>query len=178
MENSTQRTFAELTEEDPCQGCPAPCCRLQISPYKTPQNFADIDHVRFSLLFAQTEMAVAASGEWSLIRWQTCSLFDRDHCACTVHSTPAKPKICSEYNAHNCWYKRNYVGDAPPDIYRLDLRRFEVWVKEIVFDENGAIRSVPSFERSQELLRPLNLDVELRTDSRLVKSSPQRSEGK
>lgn len=159
------KSFEELAHGNPCDGCPAPCCRTQLSPYKTPATFADIDHVRFTLLFPNTELVVAETGEWSVMRWANCIFLDEKDCTCTVHGTPAKPKICVQYDAHNCWYKRNLVTDDPPEIYRLTGRRFEAWVREITFHEDGRIASVPSFERAREVVAAIPVEVEMRPGS-------------
>jgi len=151
----TTRTFAEVTEQNPCAGCPAPCCRMQLVPYPPPRTAFDIDHVRYMLLFPGTEFIISTGGDWSVLSWRTCSLLDSEHCTCTVHGTVEQPRICASYNAHNCWYRRNFVTDTPQDIYRLSLERFDAWVEALRFDEHGALVMAPCFEDAQALVRPI-----------------------
>lgn len=148
--------LVEPGQQNPCIGCPAPCCRMQLIPYKTPVSAADIDHVRYLLLFPGTEMAVAATGEWFVLKWQDCRELDSDTCVCRVHHTLAQPRICYVYSAQNCWYKRNFVAaEIPPDLYRLDLARFKIWVETLLFDQQGALVQAPCFEDAQAILRDL-----------------------
>ena len=151
-------TFEEFATHNPCDGCPAPCCRVQLSPLPVPQTFLAIDYVRYLLLFPGTECVVNAAGEWSQVRWQNCSAFDADCQRCALHGTPAKPRTCTEYNAYSCWYASTFSHAGSPEVYRLDRARFEVWVQEIVFDAHGRILDVPGFERSQQLLRDLPIE--------------------
>lgn len=148
-----ESTFAQMGQENPCVGCPAPCCRMQLIPYKRPETFMDMDHVHYMLLFPNTEVVVTATGDWFVLEWQECREFEASTCACRVHHSTVQPRICFYYNAYDCWYKKNFVGELPPQIYRLNLSRFEIWVNEILFDDKGKIVSAPCFEKSQEILK-------------------------
>lgn len=173
---STGFGFAKFGQRNPCAGCPAPCCRLQLLPYKTPQTFMDMDHMRYMLLFPRTEMVVSRNGDWSVVKWENCRELEHGTCTCKLHDTVAKPQTCAAFNGYNCWYKRNFVTERPPEIYRLDKARFDVWVGEIHFDEQGQIVRVPGFEVSQEILSDIPIepmfqplaDTSLGQDIRLV----------
>lgn len=149
------RSFFEWMEESPCDGCPAPCCRLHLSPAKVPETVTDLDYLRYSLLFPGNELLVGADGSWMLARWQECSALEPGSCSCSLHATPAKPQVCVHFNPYNCWYKRNFTTAEPPDLYRLDRARFELWVESIGLDEDGLIVSAPPFEEAREMLREL-----------------------
>lgn len=170
MGGQASHGFMEFKQSNPCAGCPAPCCRMQVSQHKTPTTFADIDAIRYLLLFPGTEVCVSSEGEWSVIRWTTCIALDRATSLCTLHHTPLKPQTCLQYNAYSCWYKNNFVIDRPPQIYRLDMARFDVWVKEIRFGDDGRIVSAPDFERSLELLAGLPIEprFQLMSDEELA----------
>lgn len=144
-----------MGQSNPCAGCPAPCCQMQLVPYRTPKTFMEVDHVRYLLLFPGTEMAVTTNGDWFYLRWVQCQEFDSEGCLCKVHHTPQQPRICFTYNAYDCWYKRNFVTDAPPNLYRLNLERFNVWVNEILFDEAGQIAQAPPFEDAQAIVKEI-----------------------
>jgi len=91
--SSTQK-FQDLIQANPCEGCPAPCCRMQISPYLRPQSLMDLDHMRFSLLFPNTEINISIDGRFTLVKWASCQLFDEGSCRCQVHGTHKKPLTC------------------------------------------------------------------------------------
>lgn len=164
----TTLTFSQVGAQNPCAGCPAPCCRMQLVPYKVPRTAFDIDHVRYMLLFADTEMIVGPAGDWFVLKWESCRELDGDTCLCKVHGTPAQPRICSTYNAYDCWYRRNFVTDAPPELYRLNLERFDAWVQTLLFDERGAIVEAPCFEDAQALVRSLPIEPDFRPATEMI----------
>ena len=162
-------SFEQIAESNPCDGCPAPCCRLHLTPCAAPRTFTDLDFARYTLLFPHTEFVVSSQGDWSLLRWQDCSAFDAERALCALHGTRDKPQVCVYFNPHQCWYKRNFVGDGRAEVYRLDRKRFDVWVREIAMDADGTIVSVPSFERSQEILAPLPIEPNFTLSPALIK---------
>jgi hypothetical protein len=113
----------------------------------------DLDYVRYMLLFQDTEAIVRKNGTWGLIKWVKCSAFDDKNCLCKLHNTPQKPHMCEAYDAYDCWYKNNFVLTDSQEIYRLSLERFDLWVQEIQFAENGNIISAPDFNQSLNILR-------------------------
>jgi hypothetical protein len=143
---------------------------VQLVSYRTPKTFMDMDHVRYLLLFPHTEMVVTLNGDWYILKWENCHEFESSACTCKLHNTPAKPRTCTTFNAYNCWYKKNFVTEQPPEIYRLNLDRFDIWVNEILFDEQGRIVSAPNFEESQAILNtlPIEPSFQLMTGPALV----------
>jgi len=172
-------SFAELNEGNPCVGCPAPCCRIQLFPLDVPRTFSDLDYIRYMLLFPGTEFVVSTTGEWSMLKWADCRELELGSCTCKVHGTPAQPRICVQYNAYNCWYQRNFVTTQPLDLYRLDRHRFEVWIKSLGFDADRRIVSAPTFEESVAILAEVPIEPALALDPRLTKGEPAgcRKEG-
>jgi Fe-S-cluster containining protein len=166
---ATQKTFAQMSEENPCEFCPAPCCRMQLMPQKVPRTYLDLDYLRYLLLFPNTEIVISSDGSFSLLKWQICHLLETQTCKCSVHGTPQKPHICVFYSPYNCWYKRNFVEGQTPETYRLNLARFNCWVNEITLSEEGQIISVPSFEKSQEIVSQIPIEVTFQMDLNLIK---------
>ena len=121
----------------------------------------ELDYFRYLLLFPNTELIVYSNGDFCIGKWDACRYLDKGTCKCTVHYTPEQPRTCSYYNAHRCWYKKNFVTDSPPDLYRLNLARFDVWVREFVLDSNGTIVSVPSYAHAVKVIQDIPLDVRL-----------------
>ncbi len=156
-------TFTEFSQRNPCAGCPAPCCLMQLIPHRVPATFMDIDFLHYMLLFPYTEVVVTLNGEWSIVKWERCSEFEASNHTCKLHNTLDKPRTCSMYNPYNCWYKRSFVLDGSHQVYRLDLARFNLWVTELQFSEDGKIISAPNFERSLEILRDMPIKPYLET---------------
>jgi Fe-S-cluster containining protein len=172
--NNQTKNFMELANDNPCEGCPAPCCQMQVMPWVPPRSLMSVDHIRFSLLFPDTEMIVSSTGEFSLVKWSTCSLFNEKTCRCSVHSTPKQPLTCVHFNPYQCWYKRNFVTDGPsPDVYRLNTERYEVWVKKIEFDEDNNVVAFPSFQEAQEMLKDIPLERTFKRNRALIKRDDQ-----
>lgn len=150
--------FSDLQNWNPCIGCPAPCCRIQLTPFNSPATFMDIDFVYYMVFFPRTEFVVSEKGDWRIVKWEDCQAFDATKMICKLHNKPQKPRTCTMYNPHNCWYKSSFVLDGAATAYRLDLNRFEVWVKEIQFAEDGRITAAPDFERSLEILKGIPIE--------------------
>lgn len=118
----------------------------------------DLDYLRYMLLFPGTEAIVREDGSWGLIKWVKCSALDDSNCLCKLHNTAQKPHICKSYNAYNCWYKKNFVLTNSQEIYRLNLERFDIWIHEIQFAENGDIVSAPDFNQSIDILKDVPIE--------------------
>jgi hypothetical protein len=156
--NPVEMSFTEFNEKNPCTGCPAPCCQMQLIPFKVPATFMDIDYLRYMLLFPRTEFSVTLTGEWSIIKWEDCREFDAGTHTCKLHNTAAKPRICAMYNPYNCWYKKSFVLNDVQQVYRMDLERFNTWVDELKFAPDGKITQAPDFERSVEVLKDIPIE--------------------
>jgi hypothetical protein len=156
---SSELSFQDYMRKNPCSGCPAPCCRMQVSPYTAPTNFMQVDHIKYLLHFSGTEVLVTRSGDWHIVRWGECCEFNMQDLTCKLHNTPEKPKICARYDPHECWYKRIFVTNEPPEAFRLNLARFNEWVKGIRFDDQGKITNIPDFELSLEIFKTIPLET-------------------
>lgn len=148
--------FAELAGASPCDGCPAPCCRMVLSPHPTPTTFSELDYVRYLLGFPDTEVVVHRDGTWQQLSHRAC-MFLSDDARCDVHDTPRKPKVCVFFDPYKCWYKRNFTTDDPPDIVRLDSSRFEALLAACALDDAGRLTEVPSWEELRALVAPPRL---------------------
>lgn len=167
-------TFTEFSQKNPCAGCPAPCCRMQLIPHRTPATFMDIDFLCYMLLFPKTEVVITPNGEWSILKWEQCSEFEASTHTCRLHNKSDKPRTCAMYNPYNCWYKRSFVLKDSNQVYRLDFVRFDLWVKDLQFGEDGKIISAPNFEKSLEILKDLPIESYLETfTSDTLESDPR-----
>ena len=147
-------TFAQLLASDPCSDCTSPCCRMMMLPHKTPQNFMDMDHIRYMLGYPTIQMVVSAEGQWYVVVLDTCRFLDTETNLCTVHGTPRKPQVCINHNQHQCWYKRNFTKETSPDLVRFDSDIFEEILKRVHFDDDGKIVRGLSLDDMRELSKP------------------------
>lgn len=141
-----QLTHAEALAS-PCATCStAPCCtHLPLHTFKI-TNMIELDHALYLLNFERIELALSASGEWSVYYTYPCRFLDRKSFKCTVHNTPQQPQICVHYNPYQCWYKRVLTQSISEDFIRIDRQRMEFILPHIVFDEARNITQVPSWE--------------------------------
>lgn len=146
------KNFFEKSEENPCNGCSAPCCRMLLIPHPTPSTFMDLDYIRYMVGFQNVEMILNQDGRWQVVIEQICQLLDQELNLCTVHNTPRKPKTCVFFNPYRCWYKRNFTTENPPEIIRIDIEAIETILERVHFDQNGNITEIPSWELIQELV--------------------------
>jgi hypothetical protein len=145
------RTFLAIAASNPCDGCEAPCCRTVVFPQKQPQTFLEIDYFRYILGFPSMEVLVDSSGEWSVVVHDTCRHFDTETHRCTVHGTPRKPRICSNYPAEPCWYKHTFTGAVAPDVIRFDAASFEGVLEILTFDDEGWIVQAPGWDELKRI---------------------------
>lgn len=152
------RNASNYGKENPCSGCAAPCCRCQVHSYNAPGKFKDLDQALYRLGVPGSELVVGSNGDWMLVYWLTCALFDEDSCSCSVHGTPAQPKVCVYYDPYDCWFRRSFVGAAPETVVRMNRARFEKWMKAVEIDVQGGIVELPTFEDSRRLVADLPIE--------------------
>lgn len=144
-------SFVQIGQQHPCSGCPAPCCSIHLMGARTPANLMDLDWLTFSLNFPDHEVILDKSNQFTLIRWATCRHFETETHKCKVHNTEAQPRTCVYYNPWKCWYKDNFTTDDPPGLVRMNAARFQVFLSEVVLDENNAIVSHPNMMMAKSL---------------------------
>ncbi len=71
-----------------------------------------------------------------------------------------KAKFLAKMFKYYLFAVHSFVLNDPPQVYRLDLPRFEVWIKEIKFPEDGKIIKAPDFERSFEVLKDISFEID------------------
>ena len=69
-----------------------------------------------------------------------------DDRSCTVHGTPDQPHICSQYNAHTCWYRPALSESGDGRFLRIDAGRLQTIVDAVRFDDQRAIVAVPEWD--------------------------------
>ena len=147
-----KKNFLEITEENVCANCSAPCCRVLLVPHQTPVNFMDLDLIRYMVGFNNVQMILKNDGSWRLLMDQTCRLLDQKTNLCTVHGTPRQPKTCVFFNPHECWYRTNFEkNDRTPNFIRIDMDKLEALLPHIRFDEHGNILEIPTWEFIRDL---------------------------
>jgi hypothetical protein len=151
--NFLGRNAPEHAARNPCDGCPAPCCKLLLLPVAAPQTFMELDYLAYAVMLGDVELIIGEDGSWKIGKWGRCvHLTDTERCG--VHGTDAKPKTCVFFNPYQCWYKRNFVGkpaDAP-DVIRLDRAAFDRLLELVVIDDDGTVGYVPSWNDLRKLV--------------------------
>src|SRR6266540_7447207 len=169
---TTAAKFEEFLTNNPCSGCQAPCCQLVMIPYRPPVTFMDIDYIKYLLNFPAIDLAVAKTGDWSILIRDTCQHFDRETHLCNVHGTDEKPLTCRNYNQYQCWYKPNFSLLQPRDIYIINKENFADWLELISFDENGEITSAPDFEQATALFSSAKASARAEPQASQIVPSP------
>ena len=146
------KNFEELAQAKPCAGCAAHCCRMLLIPHPTPMNFLDLDYIRYMVAFQNVDMLLDSAGHWQVRLRQTCSLLDPVSKLCTVHDTPRQPKICVNFPATQCWYRRNFEPARPEEVITIDMRAMELLLESVGFDDAGQIVEIPAWSKLKELI--------------------------
>jgi hypothetical protein len=142
----------------PCLTCPtSPCCSyLPLNKFKV-TSLVELDHAVYLSGFDRVELGLAASGEWSAHYRHPCRFLAREDSRCTVHGTEDQPHICQRYNPYQCWYKRALTSDLDDEFLRIDDRRMDFILQNVVFGEDRQILEVPSWEALTEAFREIPL---------------------
>ncbi len=146
-------SFIEAAGTNPCTGCSAPCCRMLLIPHPTPMTFMDLDYIRYMLGFGRVGMVLNRDGSWQVRVEDVCGFLDAATNGCTVHGTERKPKTCEFFNPHDCWYKRNFIGEDAPQLIRIDQEVFEGVLELVRCDDDGRIVELPTWEAIQAIAR-------------------------
>lgn len=153
MELSVPSNFEELKLGNPCQNCEAPCCKMLLIPYQTPNTFMELDYIKYMLGFPGINMILHKNGTWQVQVEQTCTHLNLENNRCTLHDTPDKPKTCVFFNPYNCFYKHNFTGDHLRSVIKINAKAFEIIINQIEFDELGKIVSIPSQDVIEQIVR-------------------------
>ena len=136
-------SLAEAREEA-CLACTgSPCCRYVNLKTFDLSTVSDIDQALYALNFEGVFI--------SLVRdMQTAQVFFHQDCRhldpqglCSIHSTPAQPSICIQYQSHDCAYRQAFgelVNDEQPVVDRDQMRWF---VEQLTFDEDRRVVGRP-----------------------------------
>lgn len=107
-----------------CEHCTAKCCRYFALPISTPQNFADLEYIRWYLLHEQATVFIEDE-TWYLLVHTVCRHLQDDH-RCGIYET--RPQICRDYTTDNCEYDDSYTYDqyfeTPEQIAEYTNARF------------------------------------------------------
>ena len=138
---------AEVAEhkEHPCNHCIAPCCTTVTLHEFEPQTFRDVDYLGYLIGFSRIELGWLPSGTVEINYRAFCTNFDSKTAGCKVHGTDEQPLMCTEYDAHQCTYKAQFLGDQSTDMLRVSAARFESIARQFSYDPKGTIVKRPTF---------------------------------
>jgi Fe-S-cluster containining protein len=128
----------------PCRTCNAVCCYYLPLQSVNIHNLMELERIRYYLCFPNIVAGVSIGGQWSIYYTVPCRHLDLETRHCTIHDTPEHPKTCSAYNEHDCWYQRA-LRQSPSGFIQFSSASFDQAVKQMQFDEERNISSVPSW---------------------------------
>jgi hypothetical protein len=137
-----ERPLSEVMR-DPCEGCPAPCCRHLYFPLPVPAVFMQIDYIQFCLNFPGVECAVSPTSWWLLVRAE-CEFLQADERRCGLFGRPERPLRCVHLNQWDCGQYRQLFDPQPATLRRLDRDAFADLTTQLRFDDDGRITQSPS----------------------------------
>lgn len=93
--------------ENLCEYCTAKCCRYFALPIDTPEEFEDLEYIRWYLLHDRASV-FKEDDDWYLLVHTVCEHLQPDN-RCGIYAT--RPQICREYTTDNCEYDDNWTYD-------------------------------------------------------------------
>lgn len=85
------------------------------------------------------------NGTWMIFWASTCRYLDR-HRRCTIHGHSLQPKICREYSANRCWYRRAFSAAGSLSFIRFTPESLARVAAEVTFDANGLLDRTPAWD--------------------------------
>ena len=101
----------------------------------------DVDYARYVLNFERIELALLQGQKWRIHYQMKCSHLSPK--GCELHGSDKKPMVCTDYNPYQCFYKRIFHSDEQPSYVRFNAERFNIFAKQIEFDEHRRIVNMP-----------------------------------
>ena len=137
---------------NPCEGCVAPCCSTVTLHDLEPRSFRDVDYLGYLTGFDRIEIAFSEGSGVEVAYRALCAQLDRRRASCRLHGGDTKPRICRDYDEHECGYRAQLLGEGTPDTVRVSAARFP-WVAALYsYDARGRIRKSPSLDEIRAAL--------------------------
>jgi uncharacterized protein len=90
-----------------CEFCTAKCCRYFALPIDAPEDFEDLEYIRWYLLHEKASV-FKEDDDWYLLVHTVCEHLQPDN-RCGIYMT--RPQICRDYTTENCEYDENWTYD-------------------------------------------------------------------
>jgi Fe-S-cluster containining protein len=90
-----------------CDHCTARCCRYFALPLDEPEDFGELEYLRWYLLHDRASV-FTEDGTWYLLVHTECKHIQEDN-RCGIYLT--RPLICREYTTKECEYDNDAVYD-------------------------------------------------------------------
>lgn len=120
-------------EDNLCEYCSAKCCRYFALPIETPEDFADLEYIRWYLLHEQASV-FKDEEDWYLLVHTVCKHLQDDN-RCGIYET--RPQICRDYTTKNCEYEDNWTYD----FYLETADQVAEYTEAVIQKKNKSIRS-------------------------------------
>ncbi len=135
----TQLVLPVLGQEKPkfgkgqCTDCSGLCCRYITVEIEPPQNWTDLDNLRWYIIHDKVSILVEEKN-W-MVKFDTpCQHLGADH-RCTIYNS--RPQACRDYTTDDCDYM-TWKGGYPA-AYRefTDFKRLKQFVEDYWWPKNG-----------------------------------------
>jgi hypothetical protein len=139
---------------DPCSGCLAWCCTRLNFPQETPNNEANLEHLRFLAGFPGIELGHGPDG-WTVVVRTTCRhrvLEPSGQGRCGIFGIPERPIACQSYQASTCAYKARFGQTNPAFYTRIDYESLNAVLALYRLDSQGYIRARPGYDQVREAI--------------------------
>jgi hypothetical protein len=138
----------ELTwQQSPCSSCPEtfccknlPLCKIDFNKKK------DFEKALFILGFKGMWAGLRENGDWFLFLHKTCTFLESDSAKCCLYGTKLRPKICLDFPAEGCWYKKAFRIDQSDLFIKFNRQRLVRFAEMIRYDHDDKIYRVPDWD--------------------------------
>ena len=143
-----EKSFSEL--KSPCESCSAYCCEHLVFPIATPRQYADLDYIKYSLLFPGIQIGIT-NQQWTLIVKTKCKHLTDDK-KCGLFGDVSRPIQCKYYDEGKCSYRKELGSTRPQGYLKADYNLFKIILNVYQFNESGTISFSPDTESLAEYL--------------------------
>jgi hypothetical protein len=139
--SAERRRFRDPGVAQPCDGCPAWCCRTLVFRRPPPSDAKQVDFLRYALGFPAVEAKLAGDG-WALVVHTTCRHLSGQRCA--LYGSEARPIECAEYDEGDCDYRRDFGPRWDGAAARIGFAEFPVLARSFGYDDLGRVIDSPT----------------------------------
>jgi hypothetical protein len=127
---------------EPCGDCLAPCCWFVLIETGALVTADDLDWIERLLEYERLVVWITGAGNYTLGAIAPCRHLDRDDCRCAVYGRAERPRLCRDYAALSCWYRRQLPPSAAA-VWRLDRQLWPAFRRGARLGRGGSVVALP-----------------------------------